>query len=57
MKYISIFFAVLLIWLAVILIAVFAQDRWTDPGREALILYFMTLGSTLVLFIIGFGKK
>jgi len=52
MKYISIFFTILFIWLAVILMA-FAR---THTG-EIFKLYLAVMISTLVLFLIGFAKK
>ena len=56
MKYISIFFTVLLIWIAVILIAVFRGGEAAGPG-DILKLFFIAIAGTLVLFLIGFAKK
>lgn len=52
MKYISIFFTILLIWVAVILIALARQDE-----DSTFWLFIITLVSTFVLFLIGFAKK
>ena len=56
MKYISIFFTVLLIWVAVILVAIFRGGA--EAGSEAISkLFFIAVASTLILFLIGFAKK
>lgn len=56
MKYISIFFTVLLIWIAVILIAVFRGGEAAGPN-EIMQLFFIAMAGTLILFLIGFSKK
>lgn len=56
MKYISIFFTVLLIWIAVVLIAVFRGGETAGDG-DILRLFFITIAGTLILFLIGFAKK
>ena len=53
MKYLSIFFTVLLIWIATILMAFSRND---DP-EEVFRLFLVVVGCTLVLFLIGFAKK
>ena len=52
MKYMSIFFTILLIWIAVIVIALARQEE-----ESTFILFLITLASTFVLFLIGFAKK
>ncbi len=52
MKYASIFFTILLIWLAVILMALTHND-----STQIFELYLTAMFSTLVLFLIGFAKK
>lgn len=52
MKYLSIFFTILLIWIAIILIAITRND-----SAEVFQLYVSVMVSTLVLFLIGFGKR
>lgn len=52
MKYASIFFTILLIWIAVILMALTRDD-----AREIFELYLALMASTLLLFFIGFGRK
>ena len=52
MKYISIFFTILFIWIAVILMA-FARSS----ANEIFELYLAVMASTIVLFLIGFAKK
>ena len=52
MKYASMFFTILLIWLAVILIAITRTN-----STEILQLYLAVMFSTVSLFLIGFGKK
>ncbi len=52
MKYISIFFTILLIWLAAVLMAITRSD-----GDETFRLFLLTIVSTVVLFLIGFAKK
>ena len=56
MKYISIFFTVLLIWIAVILIAIFRGGEAAGPG-DIMLLFFIAITGTLILFLIGFSKK
>lgn len=51
MKYASIFFTILLVWIAVILMA-FAVKSPTDLFK----LYIALTVFTLTLFVIGFGK-
>ena len=51
MKYLSVFFTILLVWIAALLIAAF---RPTEAGMT---LFLMTVGCTLILFLIGFAKK
>ena len=46
------FFTILLIWLAVILIAVTRRS-----SSEILQLYMSVMASTVMLFLIGFAKK
>lgn len=52
MRYASIFVTILLIWVAVILIA-FTRD----VSREIFHLYLGAVGSTVILFLIGFARK
>jgi hypothetical protein len=51
MKYLSIFFSILFVWIAVILMAFVVKD----PG-DMFKLYIALIIFTLTLFIIGFGK-
>jgi hypothetical protein len=52
MKYASIFFTLLFIWFAVILMALTRSDT-----REIFQLYLAVMFSTVVMFLIGFAKK
>lgn len=52
MKYISIFFTILLIWVAIILMAFTRSD-----SSSIFQLFLAAIGSTLVLFLIGFTRK
>lgn len=52
MKYASIFITILLIWVAVIFMAVTRQDP-----NDIFELYISAIISTLALFLIGFGKR
>ena len=52
MKYLSIFFTILFIWVAIILMAI-----TRDKSSEIFQLYLAVMFSTLVLFLIGFAKK
>ena len=52
MKYISIFFTILFIWIAVIFMA-FSRNN----TNEIFELYLAVMVSTIVLFLIGFAKK
>lgn len=52
MKYISIFFTILFIWLAVILMA-FTRNS----TNEIFELYLAVMLCTVMLFLIGFAKK
>lgn len=52
MKYISIFFTILFIWVAVIIMA-FTRNN----TNEIFELYLAVMVSTIVLFLIGFAKK
>lgn len=52
MRYASIFFTILFIWLAVILIAL-----TRNSSNEILQLYLAVMACTVLLFLIGFGKK
>jgi hypothetical protein len=52
MKYLSIFFTILFIWVAIILMAI-----TRDKASEIFQLYLAVMVSTLVLFLIGFAKK
>lgn len=51
MKYISIFFTVLLVWLAALIIVAFRPDEGSFE------LFGIVLGCTVILFLIGFAKK
>jgi len=52
MKYISIFFTILLIWIAVILMAL-----TREAPTEIFQLFLAAIVSTVVLFLIGFSRK
>jgi hypothetical protein len=52
MKYASIFFTLLFIWLAVIIMAFSRSD-----AREIFQLYLSVMVCSVVLFMIGFAKK
>lgn len=52
MKYLSIFFTILFIWIAVILMALTRDDT-----TEIFQLYLAVMLSTVILFLIGFAKK
>lgn len=52
MKYLSIFFTILFIWVAVLLIAL-----TRDSATEIFQLYLAVMVSTVILFLIGFAKK
>jgi hypothetical protein len=52
MKYASIFITILLVWIAVVLMAFVVKD-----SSDMLKLYIGLICFTLVLFVIGFGKK
>jgi len=52
MKYVSIFFTILFIWVAVIIMA-FSRNH----THEIFELYLAVMISTVVMFLIGFGKK
>jgi putative effector of murein hydrolase LrgA (UPF0299 family) len=52
MKYASIFATILFIWIAVILMALTRES-----SSEIFKLYMAVMVSTLLLFLIGFGKK
>jgi hypothetical protein len=52
MKYISIFFTILFVWIAVIFMAV-----TRNSATEVFQLYIAVMISTVVLFLIGFAKK
>jgi len=52
MKYISIFFTILLIWIAIILMALTRSNP-----TEVFELFLAAIASTLVLFLIGFTRK
>jgi hypothetical protein len=52
MRYVSIFFTILLIWIAVILMAL-----TRDNAGEIFQLFLAVIASTVVLFMIGFAKK
>jgi hypothetical protein len=52
MKYISIFFTILFIWIAVLMMAL-----TRDETNEIFQLYLAVMISTIILFLIGFAKK
>ena len=52
MKYLSIFFTILLVWLAAIFMAL-----GRDNTDEIFSLFLVVMGCTLALFLIGFAKK
>jgi len=52
MKYLSIFFTILLIWIAVILMALTRNDT-----KEIYELYLLVTTCSTVMFLIGFAKK
>ena len=52
MKYASMFFTILLIWVAVILIAL-----TRNSADEIFELYLVAMASTLLLFLIAFGRR
>jgi hypothetical protein len=52
MKYASIFFTILLIWIAIILMA-----ATRNSSSEIFQLYITAIVSTTILFLIGFGKR
>lgn len=52
MKYLSIFFTILFIWIAVILMALTREST-----KEIFQLYLAVMVSTVILFLIGFAKK
>jgi hypothetical protein len=52
MKYASISFTILFIWLAVIIMAFTRTDT-----NEVYQLYLTVMASTVVMFLIGFAKK
>lgn len=52
MKYISIFFTILFIWIAVIFMALTRNN-----GTETFELYLAVMASTVILFLIGFARK
>ncbi len=52
MKYLSIFFTILFIWVAVLLIAI-----TRDSATEIFQLYLAVMASTAILFLIGFARK
>jgi len=52
MKYASIFFTILLIWIAVILMALTRTN-----ANDIFDLYLAVIVSTLALFLIGFARK
>lgn len=52
MKYASIFFTILFIWLAIIIMAFTREDT-----NEIFQLYLAVMGCTVILFLIGFAKK
>ena len=51
MKYLSIFFSILFIWLAILLIALL---RPQDINFQ---IFLLTISCTVILFLIGFVKK
>lgn len=52
MKYASIFFTILFIWLAVIIMTLTRSQT-----NEIFQLYLVAMLSTVILFLIGFAKK
>jgi hypothetical protein len=52
MKYASIFFTILFIWLAVIIMAITRKS-----ASEVFQLYLAVTACSIVLFLIGFAKK
>jgi hypothetical protein len=52
MKYISIFFTILLIWVAVIFMAITRNN-----ATEVFELFLAVIASTVVLFLIGFTRN
>ena len=52
MKYASIFFTILFIWLAIIIMAFTRSDT-----NEIFQLYLVVMACTVILFLIGFAKK
>ncbi len=52
MKYASIFFTILVIWIATILMALTRSN-----ANEIFELFLAVIASTLALFLIGFGRK
>jgi hypothetical protein len=52
MKYLSIFFTILFIWIAILLMALTRES-----ASEIMQLYLTVMLSTVVLFMIGFAKK
>lgn len=52
MRYVSIFFTILLIWIAVVLMALTRQE-----AGEIFQLFLVVVACTVVLFMIGFAKK
>lgn len=52
MKYASIFFTILLIWVAVVLMALTRSN-----ANDIFQLYIAVMISTLALFLIGFARK
>ena len=51
MKYISIFFTILFIWIAALMAVTFR------PGENTFTLFVIVVACTAILFLIGFGKK
>jgi len=52
MKYVSIFFTILIVWVAIILIALTVHDT-----SKIFQLYLLLIVFTMTLFIIGFASK
>lgn len=52
MKYASIFFTILFIWLAIIIMS-FTRESTTEIYQ----LYLAVMACTVILFLIGFAKK
>lgn len=52
MRYASIFFVVLVMWMAIVIIATLAND--TDQTFQ---LYLMSMAFTLLLFLFGFTRR